>query len=122
CLDIVGLPPTVKEYKAFIADKAPDKRSKLIDRLLERPEFPEVWAMKWADLLRVESDSRRISFKAMYRFNTWLRDQILGNRPLDQMVRDLLTADGGSFANPPANFYIIETDPTLIAENVAQVF
>src|SRR5207253_1773484 len=55
-------------------------------------------------------------------YNTWLRDQILSNRPLDRMVRDLLTAEGGSFRNPPANFYIIETSPTLMGENVAQVF
>ncbi len=121
-LDIVGVPPSVEEYRAFTGDASPDKRARLIDRLLERREFPEVWAMKWADLLRIESNSRRISFKAMYRYNAWLRDQILGNRPLDAMVRDLLTAEGGSFSNPPTNFYILETSPTLMGENVAQVF
>src|SRR5262249_17463032 len=111
CLDIVGVPPTVEEYRGFTADKSPDKRARLIDRLLERKEFPEVWAMKWADLLRIESDSRRISFKSMYLYNTWLRDQILTSQPLDKMVRELLTAEGGSFRNPPTNFYIIETSP-----------
>lgn len=121
-LDIVGGLPTVAEYERFMADGSPDKRAKLIDELLKRPEFPEIWAMKWAEMLRIESKSRRISFKAMFQYNNWLRDAILGNMPLDKMVRTLLTASGGNFTNPAANFYMVESSPTLMAENVAQVF
>src|SRR5262249_22728627 len=95
-LDILGVLPTAEGYSRFMADQAADKRSKLIDLLLARPEFPELWAMKSAELLRIESASRRISHKAMYLYSTWLRDSILGNKPMDEMVRELLTAEGGN--------------------------
>ncbi len=121
-LDTIGLPPTVDEYKQFMADASPDKRAKLIDALLARREFPELWALKWADLLKIESESRRISHKAMFLYSTWLRDQILSSKPLDQMVRAMLGAEGGNFRTPQANFYMTETSPTQMAENVAQVF
>ncbi len=121
-LDIVGLLPTVEECRAFLSDSGAGKRGRLIDALLERPEFPELWAMKWAELLRIESGSRRISHKAMYLYNSWLRDAILAGRPMDELVRELLSAEGGNFANPAANFYLVETSPTQMAENVAQVF
>ncbi|MFQ5424336.1 MAG: DUF1549 domain-containing protein [Phycisphaerae bacterium] len=121
-IDLVGGLPTVAEYDRFVSDQAPDKRARLIDELLKRPEFPEIWAMKWAELLRIESGSRRISFKAMFRYNNWLRDAILTDMPMNRMVRTLLTAGGGNFANPAANFYMVETDPKSMAENVAQVF
>lgn len=121
-LDLVGQLPTVEEYRRFAEEKAPDKRAKLIDALLARREFPEQWAMKWAEMLRIESGSNRISFKAMYLYNAWLRESILANKPMDRMVRELLGAEGGNFANPAANFYMVETSPTQMAENVAQVF
>lgn len=121
-LDIIGLLPTVEEYRTFMADEAADKRSRLIDRLLQRPEFPELWAMKWAELLRIESGSRRITHKAMYLYNAWLRDAILSDKPMDELVRELLGAEGGNFSNPAANFYLVGTQPTEMAENVAQVF
>lgn len=121
-LDLNGELPSVDAYRGFMADPAPDKRAKLIDTLLNRREFPELWAMKWAELLRIESGSNRISFKAMYLYNEWLRSAILSGEPLDRMVRELLSAEGGNFSNPAANFYMIETSPTQMAENVAQVF
>ena len=58
-LDITGRLPTEDEYRAFLDDKDPDKRAKLVDRLLERKEFAEIWAMKWAELLMIKSDRPR---------------------------------------------------------------
>jgi hypothetical protein len=122
-LDIAGVLPTVEETRAFLADTDPDKRAKLIDRLLERPEFADVWAMKWADVLKVTAANPDIlDRKGMFRYNDWLRHAITSNQPMDQLVRELLTAEGGNFTNPAANFYLVESDPVLIAENVAQVF
>ncbi|MCH9019225.1 MAG: DUF1549 domain-containing protein [Proteobacteria bacterium] len=121
-VDIVGLLPTAAEYERFVGDEFPDKRARLIDDLLERPEFPELWAMKWAELLRIESGSRRISHKAMYLYSEWIKSSILRGVPMDRMVRELLGAQGGNFRNPPANFYLVDTSPTQMAENVAQVF
>lgn len=121
-LDIVGVLPTVAEYEEFMADSSENKRAKLIDALLIRPEFPELWAMKWAELLRIESASQRLSYKAMYQYTDWLRNQILSDVPMDQMAKALLSSSGGNMTNPSTNFYMVEQDPKLVAENVAQVF
>ncbi|RMF85654.1 MAG: DUF1553 domain-containing protein [Planctomycetota bacterium] len=119
-LDVIGIPPTVDEIRAFLADERDDKRARLIDELLQRPEFPEVWAMKWAEMLRIES--QKLNVKGVQLYTAWLRDAIQRDAPMDQIVRELLTADGGNYQNPPANFYLVEREPTLMAENVAQVF
>ena len=90
-LDITGKLPTEEEYRAFMADKAPDKRAKLVDRLLERKEFAEIWAMKWAELLMIRS-TNDVSYKSAYLYSNWLTDRISRNVPIDRMVRELLTA------------------------------
>lgn len=120
-LDIVGILPTVEETRRFLDDPNPEKRAALIDALLERPEFPEIWAMKWADLLRVKA-TNELDRKAMHRYNDWLRESFAGNKRIDQMVRELLTSQGGNFTTPAVNYYVVESDPRMIAENVAQVF
>lgn len=121
-LDVLGVLPSAEETTAFLADASPTKRADLIDRLLKRPEFVDLWAMKWAELLRIESGSKRLSFKAMHSYNDWLRKALRDNVPIDRLVRELLTAEGGNFSNPAANFYLVETSPTQMAEHVAQVF
>lgn len=120
-IDIAGKLPSDEEYTAFMSDSSPDKRSQLIDRLLERKEFSEIWAMKWADLLMLKS-SNQVSYKSIFLYNTWLTNQISNDVPLDQTVRDLLTASGGTFSEPATNFYQIERDQLKTAENVAQIF
>jgi hypothetical protein len=55
-LDVIGTLPTAQEASDFIQSPKPDKRSELIDRLLERDEFADYWAMKWSDLLRVKAE------------------------------------------------------------------
>jgi hypothetical protein len=120
-LDVLGVLPTVEETKAFLADTAPDKRAKLIDALLERPEFPKVWAMKYAEILRVVPTPQGDT-KGMHRYNDWLKHSIASGKPLDRMVRELLTAEGGNFAEPAANFYTNAESPLTMAEDVAQAF
>jgi len=120
-VDITGLLPTEEEYQEFMADNSDDKRVKLVDRLLERKEFSEIWAMRWAELLMIKS-TNRVSDKSAFLYYSWLTEQISNDVPLDQMVRDLLSASGGTFSNPPTNYYEIETDTLKTAENVAQVF
>ncbi len=87
-LDITGLLPTEEQYEAFMADADPAKRAKLVDALLERKEFAEIWAMKWAELLMVKS-SNQVSYKAMFLYSNWLTNKIASGVPLDQMVREL---------------------------------
>ncbi|MEX2113596.1 MAG: DUF1549 domain-containing protein [Pirellulales bacterium] len=120
-LDITGLMPTVEEYQQFVADADPAKRAKLIDRLLERKEFSEIWALKWANLLMVKT-SNEVSYKSMFLYSNWLTNQIQNNVPIDKMVQSLLSANGGTFSSPATNYFQIERDTLKTAENVAQVF
>ncbi len=121
-IDILGQLPERDDYDAFMASKEPDKRAKLIDQLLDRKEFSEMWVMKWAELLRIKSDNNTLSYKAALLYFNWLQEKIAGNVPMDQIVRDLLASTGGTFENPPTNYYQTERDQLKVAENVAQVF
>lgn len=120
-IDITGQLPTEQEYLEFVADKDPEKRRKLVDRLLERKEFAEIWAMKWSELLLVRS-TNQVDAKSIFLYSSWLTDKISDNVPLDQMVRELLMASGGTFTSPATNYYQVERDTLKTAENTAQVF
>ncbi len=120
-LDITGLLPTREEYDNFMQDTAEDKRAALVDRLLGRKEFSEIWAMKFAQLLMIKS-SNQVSYKSAFLYANWLTDKFARNVPMDQMVRELLTAEGGTFSSPATNFYEVERDTLKTSENVAQVF
>jgi hypothetical protein len=122
-LDVIGLLPTPEETLQFVADTNQDKRTRLIEKLTDRPEFAEMWVMKWAELLQVRSTQNPFfSYKNALAYYNWLRDEIQANVPMDKMVKELLTASGGTFKNPAANYYKVETDTLKISENVAQVF
>ncbi|HEX8911486.1 MAG TPA: DUF1549 domain-containing protein, partial [Humisphaera sp.] len=121
-LDVVGLLPTPEQVSEFVADADPKKREKLVDKLLERKEFVELWVMKFAELLRIRSDNQQVSYKAALSYFNWLQDQIANNVPMDQVVQKLLSADGGTFNNPATNYYQIERDTLKVAEDAAQVF
>jgi len=121
-LDVIGLLPTEQEYNDFIADKSPQKRSKLVDRLLERKEFSEIWAMKWAEVLMIRSDNNKVSPKGTHLYSAWLTEQISNDVPLDEIVRKLISANGAAFHNPPVAYYQVEPDLLKTAENTAQVF
>jgi hypothetical protein len=119
-LDVCAVLPTSEETKAFLADTDKDKRAKLIDRLLDRPEYADFWTLKWSDVLR--SNRKTIQLKGIHVYQQWLHEKIERNAPLDQVVRELLTATGSTFANPAANYYRIARDPTNLAESTAQLF
>ncbi len=120
-LDVVGVLPSVEEYQAFIDDKDPKKRDNLVDNLLNRKEFVEMWVMKWAELLQVRT-TQQIAYKPMLRYYNWIQERIASNMPMDKMVQELLGASGGTFENAATNYYQMEGDPKKVAENVAQVF
>jgi hypothetical protein len=119
-LDLCGILPTSEETQAFLASTDKDKRAKLIDRLLERPEYADFWTLKWSDVLR--SNRKTIQLKGTHVYQRWLRERIAKNTPFDQIVRELLTANGSTFANPPANYFRIARDPQNLAETTAQLF
>jgi hypothetical protein len=120
-LDVCGVLPTSAETEKFLADADPKKREKLVDHLLTRKEFVELWVMKWSELLQIRS-SLAVSYKAALLYYNWLQDQIATNVPIDKMVQKLLGSTGGTFSNPATNYYQMEQDRLKIAENVAQVF
>jgi hypothetical protein len=119
-LDAIGRLPDPAETRAFLADRGPDKRNTLADALVQRPEFADFWALKWADLLR--NEEKTMGEKGAWVFQRWLRDQIARDLPLDAMVRRIVAGLGSTFQNPPASFYRTNRDPTTAAESVAQVF
>jgi hypothetical protein len=119
-LDACGILPTPDEARAFLADARPDKRAKLIDALLERPEYADFWTLKWSDVFR--SSRKAIQVKGVHVFQHWLRGHLARNTRFDAVVRELLTASGSTYANPPANYYRVARDPQSLAETTAQLF
>lgn len=124
-LDVIGTLPSATEAQEFILDRNPQKRAHLIDRLLERDEFADYWAMKWCDLLRVKAEFPvNLWPNAAQAYHRWLRDRVRENTSYDQFVRELLTASGSNFREAPVNFYraMQNRSPEGIAQTVALNF
>ncbi len=125
-LDVIGTLPTAKEARDFIEDRDfKNKRRLLIDRLLERKEFADYWAMKWGDLLRIKAEFPvNLWPNAAQAYHRWVRASIAANKPYDQFARELLTASGSNFRVGPVNFYraIQNRTPEGIATAVALTF
>ena len=119
-LDAAGILPTPDEVRAFLADTAPDKRTRLVDALLARPEAVDYWAYKWSDLLLVSS--RSLPSNAMWSYYNWIRASVAANTPWDRMARELLTASGNTLANGAANYYVLHKNPIALTENVSMTF
>jgi hypothetical protein len=123
-LDTLGVLPTPDEVRAFLADPAPDRRARLIDRLLGRPEFVDYWTLELAELFqnRKESDHDVRGTKGVRAFHAWLRRQVAINRPWDELARDVLTAKGPVTANPAVGYFIVtvgEARPAHVSSVVA---
>jgi hypothetical protein len=119
-LDVIGILPTLEETETFLADNDPAKRSLLIDRLLDRPEYARFWAVKWGDLLKMTN--KKIGADGLYKYHRWVEDSIRKNIPYDRFARELLTASGSSLENPAANFYRAAVDMNDCVETISQVF
>ena len=119
-LDLLGFIPSGEAVREFVADNSPDKRQLLVEQLMKQPEFAEFWALKWSDLLR--NEEKQLDRKGVHVFYDWLRRSFSENKPLNLMARDIITARGSTYINPPANFYRAHRTPVLRSENAAQVF
>jgi hypothetical protein len=119
-LDVIGTLPTPEEARKFLADTSADKRAKLVDALLERPEFADYQAMQWADLLRVDRD--KLGRRGAYEIYRWIRQSFRDNKPFDQFARELLTAEGFLTQQPAGYFYRVLAQPGERAAAVSQVF
>lgn len=119
-LDLIGTLPQPAEVREFVASSDPDKRVLLIDSLLERPEYVDYWSLKWSDLLRVHR--RYVGDKGLETFRGWIRAAVRENRPLNDMVHELITAQGDLFSSGPVGFYFVDPKPEELAETTSQVF
>jgi hypothetical protein len=119
-LDTIGRLPTAEEVRDYLADRAPQKRRRLIDLLLARPEFVDYWTYRWSDVFLVTG--RKLRPAAVQAYATWIRDRVAENTPWDEMVRRVVTATGSSTDNGATNFFAVHQDPETMAENVSQAF
>lgn len=119
-LRAIGRLPTPDETRTFLADTRSIKRQALIDRLLERPEYADFWANKWADLLR--PNPFRVGMKAVWTLDAWLRESFRSNKPYDQFVRELLTAQGSTWRNGATVIFRDRPDTVEIGASVSQLF
>ena len=119
-LDVTGTLPTVAETKQFLADTRSDKRSLLVNDLLDRPEYADLWSLKWADVLRV--DRQVLGHQRAYDYHRWIHSAFAKNTPFDVLTRELVTAEGPLDESPAANFYRVATKPGDAANSLSQVF
>ncbi len=104
----------------FVNDPSPDKRVRLIDTIMKRPEFVDYWAYKWSDLLLVTSN--RLSDEEMWAYYNWIHDSVASNKPWDKFVYQIVTATGNTIENGAANYWLVHRDPLDTTENMAQAF
>ncbi len=120
-LDAIGTLPTAEEVRKFQADSAPNKRDYLVDRILERDEYAAYWGNIYGDLLRNkrEGDEQK---RGTYAFAEWIRNSFAANKPYDQFVREILTAQGEVGDNPPVNWYRHVRSQVHLVNDSAQLF
>ena len=119
-LDTIGRLPTREDVERFLADESSDKRDRLIDDLLARPEYVDYQTYKWSDLLLV--NSKRLSTSATAAYSRWIRDRVAAATPWDEFARALLTSRGSTLENGATNFFILHQNPTEMAETASLAF
>ncbi|MBI3412265.1 MAG: DUF1553 domain-containing protein [Planctomycetes bacterium] len=121
-LDITGTLPTPDQVKKFLADSDPQKRDKLVDHLLETPEYTYLFANKWADILRVKRRNEPGRAQGTFAFHAWIREAIAKDLPYDQFARSILAASGEEHQTPPTVWYKELQNPEQFVDDTAQVF
>jgi len=121
-LDLTGTLPTPAKVREFLANKAPDKRARLVEELLETPEYGYIFANKWADILRVKRDGNNARMAGTFSFHHWIKQAMLDDMPFDQFARAVLTATGEEKTNPPTLWTKSITNPEQFVDDTAQVF
>jgi hypothetical protein len=119
-LDSIGAIPTPEQARQFLESDAPDKRARLIDTLLQREEYSQFWALKWADVMRANRET--VSLRGVHSFHRYLVRIFANDRPLDQVAREILTSRGNTIHYPEASFYRIARTPDAAAESFSQLF
>lgn len=121
-LDLCGRLPTSDEVRTFLNDATPTKREAAVDRLLESPDYPAFFALRWGSILR--NSNLAGADRASYAFNNWIKDQVARNVPYDEFTRGVIAAAGEWQDSPPINRYWQMRDDLLhqSTADTAQVF
>jgi hypothetical protein len=121
--DMIGKPPTLEQLMGFLRDKAPDKRAKLIDRLLVSKDFARNWAKYWRDVVRFHSTSENPNRVRFEMLEEWLAQQFAANKPWDEICTGLITATGRNDENGAVAFALShEAQAVELAGEVSRVF
>ena len=124
CVAPIWMPPESfrppKKWRLSWRTRAPDKRAKVVERLMERDEFVDYWAYKWSDLLLVST--RRLNSTAMWAFYDWIRDSVRTNKPWDQFAKEIFLSSGSTRQNGALNYFVLHKDPIDLSENATQAF
>lgn len=119
-IDIAGRLPTPEETQRFLSNTDLARRDKLIDRLIDSPDYADYFANKWSALFRNKrTDGSQM--RGTYAFHSWVRDSLLANKPFDQFVREILAASGDIAQNPPVAWYRQVRETTAQLEDTAQL-
>ena len=121
-LDAAGILPSAEEVEEFLADDSPDKRERLVDRILEREEYIDYWTYKWSDLMLVSTNRKKLNRTALWDFYNWIRDSVRENKPWNEFVRDIFGSTGSTRANGGLNYFVLHKDTLEVAENTTQAF
>jgi hypothetical protein len=120
-IDVTGTLPTEEQVRAFLADPDPAKRDKLVDRLLDSPDYADYFANKWNLVLRNKNRNPDDN-SATYGFYQWIWSNLYENKPYDQIVREVLTASGDSTNNPAVVWFREVDENNEQVEDTAQLF
>ena len=119
-LDLTGTLPSPEEAQAFVSDRSPGKRAKLVETLLARPEWVDYWTLYFGDILR--NNRVLVGEKGMWSFRSWIQDSLRSGKPYNEMVRELIDVRGSIHRNGAANFYSVAKTPQDLAKTTSQVF
>lgn len=121
-LDICGTLPDAAAVRAFAADANPEKRARLVDQLLARPEYAAFFATKWADILHNKREGNAQLQPATYRFHDWIQSSLARNVPYDRFVRGVVAATGTPETAPAVMWFRKLRTPDAFVDDTAQVF
>ncbi|MBN9120715.1 MAG: DUF1553 domain-containing protein [Planctomycetes bacterium] len=121
-VDVTGTLPTPKEVLAFVADTDPAKRDKLVDRLVDSPEYAYFFANKWADILRVKRRQEAGRAQGTFAFHEWIREQVAADVPYSEFVRSIIASTGDERKSPPTVWYKEIDKPEQFVDDISQVF
>jgi hypothetical protein len=120
-VDICGRMPRLEETREFLASQDPEKRQRLIDRLLASTDYADFFANKWSAVLRNKRDNDQYT-RGTIAFHDWIRESLHRNKPYDQFVREVIAASGELSQHPPVVWYRAVRDKEERVEDAAQLF